>query len=301
MANPGDTHIILGPPFHREWQGAAGHSIKAYVGGRVPFRVERRLHIVDDDSYILVNAGQDYAFCTPAASTLFNFTIFIADDDARDAWASMRSDEERLLDDPGCDSAPLPDFFVTPLRPTAAERRIRDDLMGLARQGALTPERRKAAASELVGHAMAAQSFALGQVRRVRASRPSTREETVRRVRRAIDLIEADFAAPLDLASLAAVACMARHHFLRRFKTVTGETPHQYILRRRFELAEQLLRESRLGVAEIGRCCGLGDASAFSAAFCHRYRMPPQRWRTAGQAGWPQGAPSRPAPTDRGR
>ncbi|NJO33228.1 MAG: helix-turn-helix transcriptional regulator, partial [Rhodospirillales bacterium] len=88
---------------------------------------------------------------------------------------------------------------------------------------------------------------------RVPAVRDSTREETVRRIRRAVAAIETDITRQLDLHRLAAIACMGRHHFLRRFKNITGETPHQFILRRRIARGRELLLTSELSAAEICR------------------------------------------------
>ena len=275
-----ETHVILGPPFHRHWRGAAGFSIKAYGGGRVPFYVGGRLHFVGDDSFLLVNAGQEYEFTTPAKSTLFNFTIFMSELEVADAWASIRSSEEAILDDPGTSHKPLPEFFVAPMTIAEPMKEIRSQLRSAALAGSLT-KRPSARPHGNIDGAMRAQWEAMGQLRRVKASRPSTREETVRRVRRAIDFIESDPVGRLDLSVLAKISCMAMYHFLRRFKDVTGETPHQFILRRRLARAEELLLNTGLSAAEIGRQCGFADPSSFSSAFRSARGVPPLAWRAA--------------------
>jgi AraC-like DNA-binding protein len=116
---------------------------------------------------------------------------------------------------------------------------------------------------------------------RVQAFRHRTRAEAFRRIRRAIDFIEADISRRLDLAMLARVSCMAKYHFLRRFKNVTGETPHQFILRRRLARADELLLTTDLSAAEIGRRCGFADPSSFSNAFRSARGLPPLAWRAA--------------------
>jgi AraC family transcriptional regulator len=274
------TDIILGPPYHRHWCGAAGYSIKTYVGGRVLFRIERHLCSVGDDASVLVNAGQEYEFRTPADSGLFNFTIFMSRSDVEDCWASLMRSELALLDDPMNKGAGIPEFFVTRLRPTTAEQKLRRDLRELAEAGALTTEARAVGTAELIASALRAQWLAMGQARRVEAVRRSTREETARRLRRAIDAIEADVAKPLDLEGLAVIACMSKYHFLRRFKSITGETPHQFMLERRVARGRELLLTSDLSAAEIGQQCGFTDPSSFSAAFRGRHGLPPQAWRS---------------------
>jgi AraC-like DNA-binding protein len=59
---------------------------------------------------------------------------------------------------------------------------------------------------------------------------------------RAKDLIDRDYAQPLDVPALAREAHASTAHFSRSFKRTFGETPHQSLLRRRIERAEELLR-----------------------------------------------------------
>lgn len=276
-----ETHIILGPPFHRHWQGPAGYSIKGYAGGRVPFCVGGRLHFVDDENFLAVNAGQEYEFSTPPESQLFNFTIFMSELEVADAWASIRRSEESLLEDPATNDQPLPEFLVTPMPVTEPVKQARSRLRSGTLAGSLSAASKAGAVSEIIDVALWMQWEAMGQIRRVKAFRPSTREEAFRRIRRTIDFIESDLVRRLDLSLLAKVSCMAKYHFLRRFKDVTGETPHQFILRRRLARAEKLLVNTDLSAAEIGRRCGFADPTSFSSAFRTAHGLPPLAWRSA--------------------
>jgi AraC family transcriptional regulator len=276
-----ETSIILGPPFHRRWQGTAGYSIKGYAGGRVPFCVGGRLHFVGDEHFLVVNAGQEYEFTTPADAPLFNFTIFMSELDVADAWASLRRSEESLLEDPVTNDQPLPEFLVSPMPVTEPVKEIRSQLRSATLAGSLSAASKAGAVSEIIDEALRLQWEAMGQIRRVRAIRPSTREESFRRIRRAIEFIESDYVRRHDLSLLAKVACMAKYHFLRRFKEVTGETPHQFILRRRLAWAEKLLMTTHMSAVEIGRRCGFADPTSFSSAFRAARGLPPQAWRSA--------------------
>ena len=57
------------------------------------------------------------------------------------------------------------------------------------------------------------------------------------------DHVEARLDGDLSVASLAAVAGLSPHHFLRRFRASTGTTPRQYVIRRRVERAHRLMVE----------------------------------------------------------
>lgn len=62
-------------------------------------------------------------------------------------------------------------------------------------------------------------------------------------LRRVTDHVETRLDGDLSVASLAAVAGLSPHHFLRRFRASTGTTPRQYVIRRRVERARRLMAE----------------------------------------------------------
>src|SRR4051812_18408886 len=61
-------------------------------------------------------------------------------------------------------------------------------------------------------------------------------------LRRARDLIDRDYAQPLDVPALARAALMSPAHFSRQFRAAYGETPYSYLMTRRIERAKALLR-----------------------------------------------------------
>jgi AraC-like DNA-binding protein len=84
---------------------------------------------------------------------------------------------------------------------------------------------------------------------------------------RAKDLIDRDYAQPLDVPALAREAHASTAYFSRSFKRTFGETPHQYLLRRRIERAKELLRSTDRSVTEISLDVGFRSLGSFSAGF----------------------------------
>jgi AraC-like DNA-binding protein len=107
-----------------------------------------------------------------------------------------------------------------------------------------------------------------------------TSEEAVH-LRRAKDLVDRSFASPLDVAALARTAHVSPSHFSRRFKAAFGESPHQYVLSRRVERAQELLRNTELSVTEICPEVGFQSLGSFSAAFHRVTGRTPTAYRTA--------------------
>ncbi|MEU6079919.1 helix-turn-helix transcriptional regulator [Streptomyces sp. NPDC047108] len=91
--------------------------------------------------------------------------------------------------------------------------------------------------------------------------------------------MDRDWAEPLDLDAVAAHAGYSRFHFVRAFKAVYGQTPGQYLSRRRIERAEELLRTADLSVTEICTLVGFSSLGTFSTGFKKQTGLTPSEYR----------------------
>ena len=98
-------------------------------------------------------------------------------------------------------------------------------------------------------------------------------------LRRARDLIDREYAEPLDLDALAAEAGYSQFHFARAFGAAYGETPRTYLTRRRIERAKTLLRTANLSVTEICFLVGFASLGSFSARFRLLVGQSPSEYR----------------------
>jgi AraC-like DNA-binding protein len=106
-------------------------------------------------------------------------------------------------------------------------------------------------------------------------------EDVNRRLLRARDLMDRNYAAPLDVDALARAALMAPSHFAREFKRVFAETPYRYLQRRRVERAMFLLRHSADTVTDICRAVGFTSVGTFSRTFTAVVGITPTAYRDA--------------------
>ena len=106
-------------------------------------------------------------------------------------------------------------------------------------------------------------------------------EDSNRRMLRARDAMDRDYAQPLDVPALARIAYVSEAHFIRTFRATFGETPHRYLQRRRVERAMFLLRETERSVSEICLDVGFASLGTFSRTFREIVGEPPTtyRWR----------------------
>jgi len=86
-------------------------------------------------------------------------------------------------------------------------------------------------------------------------------------LRRGIDYIYDHIGEGLDLGSISRAAGLSAFHFARLFKAATGDSPFQFVTRKRMERAKELLRKTRLPVSDIAERVGYQQPGHFSARF----------------------------------
>ncbi|MFF1878778.1 helix-turn-helix transcriptional regulator [Leifsonia sp. NPDC058230] len=98
-------------------------------------------------------------------------------------------------------------------------------------------------------------------------------------LRRARDLIDREYARPLDVPTIAQRALMSPAHFSRQFRAAYGETPYSYLMTRRVERAMALLRG---GMSVTDACMAVGCTSlgSFSSRFTELVGETPTAYRT---------------------
>ncbi len=101
---------------------------------------------------------------------------------------------------------------------------------------------------------------------------------------RARDAMDRTYAEPLDVRSLAQIACVSEAHFIRKFRATFGETPHRYLQRRRVERAMFLLRETDRSLTDICLDVGFNSLGTFSRTFRDIVGEPPSAYRRRGGA-----------------
>ncbi len=99
------------------------------------------------------------------------------------------------------------------------------------------------------------------------------------RLRRVIAFIDANLAKPLRLTDMADSAGLSRMHFAAQFQRSTGIRPHLFLQRRRIRLAQALMRDTELPLAQIALQVGFQSQSHFTTVFRQSVGETPRRWR----------------------
>jgi AraC-like DNA-binding protein len=84
---------------------------------------------------------------------------------------------------------------------------------------------------------------------------------------------------PLSVSAVARVSGLSRFHFIRLFKAIFGETPHQYRSRAQIEKAKHLLTLTDLSITDVCMSIGFSSAGSFSTLFLCRVGVSPSDFR----------------------
>jgi AraC-like DNA-binding protein len=96
---------------------------------------------------------------------------------------------------------------------------------------------------------------------------------------RALQALHAEPARPWSVDELARHAGVSRSAFAERFTTLIRRTPMRYLAEWRMQIAQSLLRDVRLSVAQVASRVGYESEFAFNRAFKRHAGRPPAAWR----------------------
>ncbi|MCW3094932.1 MAG: transcriptional regulator, AraC family [Chthonomonadaceae bacterium] len=254
-------------------------SLRCSFHGKRYFEVDRQQFVVHDDRYLLFNLGQRVSETVDSTDPVECLNVTFQPECAEEVFRSLVSPTDRLLDSPaGVPSQSL--HFFTQTYP-------HDDLIspilsqfrnlpegGMVERGWLTEQFHL-----LLERLVQLHLRVLKETEAVPAMRRSTRIEIYQRLALARDFIEASLDRPITLTDYSGVACLSPHHFLRLFRQVYGETPHQFLTRLRLKTAMDLLQKTETPVTEICFLVGFESLGSFSSLFKRHYGRSPVAFR----------------------
>ena len=255
-------------------------SIRWVSNGQRFFEMQGTRSVVDDSCYLLLNQGQESASEIDSLNPVRCYTVCFRPGMAEEVLGSLLTPHDRLLDEPGSNNARTITFMdrIYPHddRVSRVLARLAASTSGYPTYGWFEDQ-----FNALLMEMLTVHRDVLRELDTFPAMRSATRVELYRRLYRAREFMEASLEKPLTLADIAQVAWFSPFHFLRLFKQVFGETPHQYLIRRRLDRAKALLLQSNLPVTEICYAVGFESLGSFSTLFRREVGLPPAQFRKA--------------------
>ena len=251
-------------------------SIRAAWGGRKHCDVNGRAVAVDDDNFLILNAGTRCSMHIDSVYPVESLTICFRP-------GLVNALEQSL--EYGSDASGPGAGFVENLQPhdTLVSPVLRFIRAHLARglvdewwyeeQLLFLLERMHLGRRKLLQHVEALDFI-----------RPATRREACRRIALATDYLHTHYAHKVSLAGLARVACLSKFHFLRLFTSIHGVTPHAYLQRKRANVAVRLLQSTRASVSEVAASVGFAFESTMLRQVRRCTQLSPRELRSRAAA-----------------
>jgi len=108
---------------------------------------------------------------------------------------------------------------------------------------------------------------------------------TRRKLTTIVDYIMANLHRSPTLEQMAAMVSLSPYHFARQFKAATGLPPHQFLITRRVERAQQILRgRGNLSLAEVAIGVGFSDQPQLCFHFKRIVGVTPGRFRASAKS-----------------
>jgi AraC family transcriptional regulator len=129
--------------------------------------------------------------------------------------------------------------------------------------------------AQLIGVHLARKHSTLSRTR----AEPPTDGLARARIRRLLEYIEQHLGEDLSLEAMAAEVDLSPLYLVRAFRSTVGQSPHQYVVARRVELARRMLCDTETPIAEIALATGFSSQSHLSNWFRRIVGVSPAAYR----------------------
>lgn len=118
------------------------------------------------------------------------------------------------------------------------------------------------------------------KLQNIKADKPSTRQELLRRILLATGYIHDNYSIKITVEELALLVQMSSFHFMRVFRQVMNTSVYQYIMHVRLEQAMAMVKSGDQSLTSIAQLTGFPDLPSFCKAFRKKFGCPPGKARS---------------------
>ncbi|HEX8333019.1 MAG TPA: AraC family transcriptional regulator [Segetibacter sp.] len=262
---------------------APTYSIKYVLQGTEHYFFNNRKYPVGKGSFLLVNKQQPIDFSIHSEKKVVGLCIHLDPDFLKNVFTCLTQNEGWLLDNER-------QFIEFPEFEELLYGDKENSLGGYLNSIASGFDSKTASVSldenelyhNLAFHLFKLQNAIPTQGDQIAVLRNSTRNELLRRVALAKDIMDAYDNEVLDIETIARQSMLSGSHLFRTFKKVYGISPYQYYLKQRMRRAADLLSSKKMKVTEAAFEFGFPDLASFSKAFKKAHRLSPIKYLKAG-------------------
>lgn len=272
------SHLVYGRVNKFHWSGSGNMSVKTVFSGHAEIDADGGKHRVEPSTYLVLNHGREYSFALDGRECVDGLSMFFEPEMVDGAIRSRRRTLERQLDEPYVRRRGAWEFFerIYPQDRVAAKLgQVHHGLQHFSKDPVWVQESLHITLDLIIDRHVEARQ----EVENVCAVRAVTKEELYRRLYKARDYAYATLHQSVSLDDLAYVACLSTNYFLRSFRGLFLQTPHQFIIEKRIERARSLLANTGDSVSDICLSVGFQSLGSFSWLFKKRTGLSPEAFR----------------------
>lgn len=251
-------------------------SIFTNISGQSRVTVEGRETMIEKDFFYISNQEQHYSLNIDSSDKVETFNIHLSDHFANQAFNSLVSSPEDLLDNQFDQTQRQVNFSNRLYRRDSSFNLILNEIYSEPPSDPFHEEERLL---ELVTYLFAIRGEEIKKLQNIPAVKSSTKTEISRRLFWAVDYMHTFYNKPLNLDEVGRVALLSKFYFVRLFKLVFNQSPHQYITDIRITKTLDLLRNTNWTLNQIAVNIGLENASSLSRLFYKKIGCYPSVYR----------------------
>ena len=99
------------------------------------------------------------------------------------------------------------------------------------------------------------------------------------RLFKSIDYIEKNMYEPIDIHDIAMASHYSTYHFCRVFRSLVGDSPKEYLRKRRLTIAADRLVRGESSILDIALDCQFESHASFTRSFKQLFKMTPEQYR----------------------
>lgn len=254
-------------------------SLKFAFGGIEQYILGDMKYSVEGINYLILNRDTVYKSLISSPEPVESLTMNFTSEFAEDVFYSSFNNDQYLLDYPEVRDRHPVNFFQKLYRADSQIFELVHGLREKVKRGTSETGGLQEDLHSILEHTFRTQLTESELADSVGSQKRSTRLELYLRLSRAKDYMTSNFGEQVDINKLASIACLCPHHFLRKFKSTFGISPHRFLTNTRLENAVKLICETGLSVTEICLSCGYESPSAFGELFRKTYGLSPELYR----------------------
>lgn len=252
-------------------------SIKYVIEGCEEYEVNGQHYSVEEGSYLLANRSCEGKVAFEAPSTVKGICIDLAPEVIAEVLAAHLTDSDYgdlELSEFFCGQQFLENLYQAETTQLGQELNRLGQL--LLRSSSKQHDFSKEFYYHLAEQLLIDQLPVFENLQKLSYKKWATRKDSLRRLMQAKSFIEEHFEDKISIQEIAKEAMMSEYHFLRLFKQLYQQSPHQFLIQKRLENALNLLPKQTVG--EVALSTGFSSIHSFSKAFKKYYGQSPKAY-----------------------